>query len=625
MVKGRARGLVRRRGGARKSQAATTTATTATTATVSRRGGRVARGRGRGRRTGNRVPRVVDNSDELNKEVLDLDVNRDATEFFTKNASFDQHLEAQKVNRDRYLATIMAIDDYSIEMTQNAKARSLAAAFVRHDKEMIDFMLNYKKQYGFVDVLKAVTMLDSGREKRAIEKKIARTVKSGSVMKPKKQGVLKNDMNNLTKIMPSVGSFSGAMARHIRKWVRTFSEKELEFFALHMPTEPWRKLANIVHLNPTTDFPTAPWFLPFCYGAEPPKDSLVDRCRLMNEQNVNELIAAFDLPYAYIKKFKGTLNDESKKKIAERQDDLDTIIWWYEDLACPAVDEIIRQRLEKGDKLSLGYGKLMERLLMFKDVKDQNSKVAASLVDNSIFSLVIPIAELRLKNFKSSLTSPVAVLGDASSSMNVAIRTATIISSLLAAICAAKLTFFNHLNFEGKINPKNLSDVLELAYTTQATGSTAPAASLVPYYDKREVVKTFIIVTDEEENTDGKTVDDKGWRFLELFMEYRKNVYPATLIFVSFLHSQHSQGQMYSQFVKEKVPDVLQFKFDRSRPDLTKLDSILGQLCSKSSESFNGRVEKLESELKTIGLAAAFEKIKMLSDLTESQSKPPVY
>ena len=82
--------------------------------------------------------------------------------------------------------------------------------------------------------------------------------------------------------------------------------------------------------------------------------------------------------------------------------------------------------------------------------------------------------------------------------MSVAVRTSTIIASLLATICSAKLTFFHSGNFEAKLRdpPKNVSDVLGIAYTTQASGYTSPAASLVPYYNRREVIKTFIIVTD---------------------------------------------------------------------------------------------------------------------------------
>lgn len=40
-----------------------------------------------------------------------------------------------------------------------------------------------------------------------------------------------------------------------------------------------------------------------------------------------------------------------------------------------------------------------------------------------------------------------------------------------------------------------------MAVEITATGGTSPAASLWPFYERKEVVKTFVIVTDEEENT----------------------------------------------------------------------------------------------------------------------------
>ena len=67
----------------------------------------------------------------------------------------------------------MALDEYSIEMQGNAKARALAAAFARKDKPLIEFLLSNQKQIGFSDLLKALTILDSQREKRSKEKKIA--------------------------------------------------------------------------------------------------------------------------------------------------------------------------------------------------------------------------------------------------------------------------------------------------------------------------------------------------------------------------------------------------------------------------------------------------------------------
>ena len=39
-----------------------------------------------------------------------------------------------------------------------------------------------------------------------------------------------------------------------------------------------------------------------------------------------------------------------------------------------------------------------------------------------------------------------------------------------------------------------------MAVQITAQGGTSPAASLFPFYERKEPVKTFIIVTDEEEN-----------------------------------------------------------------------------------------------------------------------------
>jgi hypothetical protein len=573
---------------------------------------------------GNRAARApkADNAEKAAaNKVPDLNpATSDMSDYFRTNATVEQHFAAQNLRRDLYVATLIAFDHYSIEMLANSKARALAAAFARHDRDLVDFFMNHEnKNFGFADVLKAVTILDSGREKRAIQKKLERIqAKTGAGPKAKKLGKWKNDMNNLDKITPKLGdsakaSFSGATARLIKKWVRNISEKDLEFYAISLPTEPWRKLANLAHLNPTKDFPSAPWFLPFCFSetGEVTGNVKVEKCRQLNAQNVNEILAEFDLPYSSVKAYAKSLTTASKKSLAEKQEKLDTVLWYYEDLTCPEVDEVIRARLERNEAITLPYGKLMERLLMFKSLIEAKNTNPHDY-DSSLFSLIIPQAETQLLKFKSTVPGPVAILGDASGSMEVAIRTATIISSLLTAICSAKLTFFNDKNFSVDLNPKNVVDVLQVAYTTQASGSTAPAASLVPYFNSKEIVRTFIIVTDEEENTNAMTSDGRGWRFKPLFMEYRKEVYPATLIFVSFLRTQHSEGQMYREFVRDKVPDVKQFKFNQSRPDLTKLDSILGEICSKSSESFEGYVERVESEIKSSGLSDVSKKLEQM-------------
>jgi hypothetical protein len=344
-----------------------------------------------------------------------------------------------------------------------------------------------------------------------------------------------------------------------------------------MPTEPWKKLADIVHFNPAKDFPALPWFLPFCFGTPAPPETMVGRCRDLTNENVNDLLKEFAIPYSHLKQFKEQLNDSSKAKIAAKEDKLDTILWYYEDLQCLPVDEIISERLRDGEQINLPYGKLMERLLLCRLLREgestnSRSRRGRNTTSNNelahpekakFYSDLLPLAQAQLEKIKLPLESPVAVIGDASGSMEVAIRTATILSSLLTAICSAKLNFFNDTVFEPAFIPKTLEDVLSLAIITKADGSTANAAGLVPYYDAKEVIKTFVMVTDEEENANGKIADGSTMRFYELFLKYRAEIYPAKLVFISFLSHQHANGQMYSQFKNANIPDVLQVRSRR--------------------------------------------------------------
>jgi hypothetical protein len=118
------------------------------------------------------------------------------------------------------------------------------------------------------------------------------------------------------------------------------------------------------------------------------------------------------------------------------------------------------------------------------------------------------------------LDPPVVVLGDASYSMDVAIRTATVIGSLLTALTNAELRFFNVQSIPPHVVPRTIeqvllslslslslsflwillecfccrdgvmitSQVLEVATKTRADGLTAPACTLVEYYRQRKVV-----------------------------------------------------------------------------------------------------------------------------------------
>ncbi|CAF3758024.1 unnamed protein product [Rotaria sp. Silwood1] len=243
------------------------------------------------------------------------------------------------------------------------------------------------------------------------------------------------------------------------------------------------------------------------------------------------------------------LNDESKARIASYEDKLDTIIWYYEDLQCIKLD-----------------------------------------------------AEVQLHKIKLPLESPIAFIGDASGSMEVVIRTATILSLILTAVYSAKLNLFNTDMLLPTFTLKTIEDVLTLALTTKATDRTANVAGLVSYYDGKEVIKTFIIVTDELENTETQLADGTSIQFFDLFMKCRAEFYPAKLGFISFISNQHSQGQMSTEFQDAYVPDVIQFKFSRDRLDLTKLDNLLGLLSTGSLGTFDDQLEKLQNEFQEKGV-----------------------
>ncbi|XP_072023498.1 uncharacterized protein [Amphiura filiformis] len=566
------------------------------------RGGGRGRGRGRGRYNRGRVnqpaqPAAAVSDDwsavavgaaEAAAQGKESDKEVSLEQLFTSDSTFDRHYAAQETNCNRYLATLLVLQKNGTEIAQVAKIRALAAAWARKDHRLANRLLGQSTQFGLVEVLKALTLLDAGRKIREWEKRMKRYQMQPKV-KARKVGQIKSNIDNLGVIRPKMGSVSGALSRHIRNWVRQIPKSQLEFYALHYPKEPWKRLADLCHLNPKKDFPELPWFLPFCFGEAAPDGTMVSKCSLVNKDNLNELIESYEVPYTHIKEHKNKLTNESKKRIAEYETKLDTVLWYYEDLACPEVDEVIVKRMKSGETIGLPYGKLMERLLMLK-MLNRTGKVP-------FMDMLIAPAEARLKETSVSLEAPVVVIGDRSSSMGVAVRTSTIIASVLCAICKAKLCFFNDGNYEPPTMPRDIPQVLNVATSIRASGCTAPAASLWPYYEKKEIVKTFIMVTDEEENT-----SCHNFRFAALFKKYHDEIYPARLVFVSFLRGQHSRAQMVQE-LQQMGYEPLQFKLDQNRPDLTKLDNLLGLLAKEAVMDFKEEVDKMEVEIAAGNLA----------------------
>lgn len=537
------------------------------------------------------------------------------TSYFVGSVSADQHYAGQEQNRDRYAAGMAVLEKNGVDVALNARVRALAAAWARHDYELADAFLQNQNNFGLNEVLKALTLLDSGRQVRVLEKKMKRLQMSAGKVKPTTMGKLKSDIDNLNKNKPMHGTASGAVCKHVQRWVKRFTKEELEFYALHFPKEPWKKLADICHFHPKNDFPALDWFLDFCYGGEAPDGSMVQRCRDITEETVNDLIKEFDVPYGHVKPHLAKLTDASKARIASYEPKLDTVLWWYEDLRCTEADKVILTRVQSGETINLPNGKLLERLLVLKMYREDISATASYCYNRNqaekrnvdetrapFFKELLPLAQRKINGISLSLESPIVVIGDASGSMQVAIRTSSIIAGLLTAITSAQLCFFNTENRYAPYLPKTIEEVLQLAVDTEAGGGTTPAASLWPFYEKKEEVKTFIIVTDEEEN--GQC---NGYSFHDLYKKYHDEVYPAKLVFVSFFQYQQSKGHM--------VPNLealgfkpLRFVFDLNRPDLTKLDKLFGMLATGTS-TFDDEIAQMENVIKMQGLVKAFETI----------------
>ena len=72
--------------------------------------------------------------------------------------------------------------------------------------------------------------------------------------------------------------------------------------------------------------------------------------------------------------------------------------------------------------------------------------------------------------------------------------------------------------------------------------------------------------------------------------------------------------------LKEIGANVMQFKFDPSRPDLTKLDNLFGLLSTESQDNFEEQVSNMEVEIAAGGVQKVLENM-TIDDNDENASK----
>jgi len=286
------------------------------------------------------------------------------------------------------------------------------------------------------------------------------------------------------------------------------------------------------------------------------------------------------------------LPNEAKPIIARKMS-LDQLIWYHEELACPEVNTVLRSRLRAGEKPTLGYGKLMERLMYFDSI------------GLPFTEMLLPTAEECLRSIQLALEPPVYCFGDASYSMDVAIRCSTIIGSVLASLTNAELRFFNDRVIQLPKTPHTTREVMDAVKNIRADGLTAPACSLWQLYRDRVKAKFIIMVTDEVEN-----VKSEGLYWPTLYENYVREVAPeCTAVFVSFLGGGAEKGRMVRALESHGIQKIIQFRLEGSRPDLTKLDTILGLLAAESKQ-FPDQVKVLMEAYGMGGITGILERLK---------------
>lgn len=513
--------------------------------------------------------------------------------FLQEEGTLREHHTLQTSHYERYVATLLLLLKSQAVISKSARPRVLGACWARGDRELPLFLLTdrrAKDSFALPHVLGALKLLDTGRQLRAINKQIKRLEAQGTA-KPRTIKRLREKTKGFIEGDDPLGAVSGSLARHIReKWISEVSENELLYYALAMPTQPWEELIDLLHVKPS-DF-KLDWFADFVCGHDPPRDSVLALCQGAIEgtsgsnapphAQLCQLIAeqGVELPYSFLRKHvkPPQLSEAARVKIATYES-VDKVLWFHEELTCAAVDALLLERLRAGEQVTFGYGKLMERLMYLMALGSGTDTDNENIAEDSVVSLLLKSAEARLKVIQLSLEGPVVVLGDASYSMDVAIRTSTVIGSVLAALSGADLLFFTDEVVRPPTVPRSAAEVLEVSSRVRADGLTAPAAAMWGYLQRRERVKQFVVVTDEVENNKFKAPDGNEYYFPDLYQKYVTDVAPECKIaFVSFLDSPSDRMGRMASALEVMGIQALVFKLDSRRPDLTKLDQILAAL-----------------------------------------------
>ena len=515
--------------------------------------------------------------------------------FFINESSLKDHIKTQNSHYSEYISNLLLLFyEYNIDFTILKLSKILVASLIRNDKELAKFLLQ-DPRYELPVILKSCDILDSNRLYKQLNKKTEKIQNASKLSKHK------SFLSNLQALNEGIEmSLTKSKIKFIKKnWINNIDKNRLEYSALLYPVKHWKFLIDLFHLKPN-DFQLE-WFTTYIFTNEYPKESIIDVCNSLTSENIKEMLCVYKLPYDFLRlKYKDLLDEHVMSTILDYTQ-LNNIIRHWSNFNTQKNTLSVINRINNGEIINIPYGELMKRIQMLTE-GNESPLLVEKLIDD---------AENKLIKYKIDIEQPVVVLGDASASMDIAVKTSSIITSILVKICNAKMHLFRDHDEPIENPPTNVKEVLETIKKFKANSCTAPAASLYPYYQRKEIVKTFILVTDEVENSNYQgiyTSNTEGF-FASVFKKYREEVYPAKLVFISFLEN-NKDGQMVNH-LKQLIPgiekDIIQFIMNNKNPDLRKLDELLNTL-SLDTNFYNIKYEKVKNYVNNTDKTLLFNK-----------------
>lgn len=493
--------------------------------------------------------------------------------------------------KNAYLTDALRIFSDKVESkTYGLTYKARVIFTILHNRDGAAFEKFYK-HLQLSEVLKACEMLDAPRLMRQLERRTENYPNSSKIaMDTNNHRVAYGDVFCVNKQLIgsniSAISLSTSKINLIKKWVKSIPKSKLEYMVMMFNMDGWKDLANLCHFSPS-DF-QHDWYLDFCYGKPVPEDSVCHAWNTLSYENFVEIYDKYfspDFTYEVIRtnidlhqydvSYGGRL---IKREIPPEQDKLRddirnaviakeglaTVLWYWDELVTPRNIHNVLAKLRESTDVDLSYGKIVD--------------IISKTDDKEVLDILIDISKDKASNYVfPESVCPVAVLCDASSSMEVAIRTSSIITSLLCYLTNASLDVFGSNNLHIDDPPRSAEEAVEFGKTMKTRGCTNCASSIAHYYERRETVQTFIIVTDEEENT-----QNKGLWFHDVYKKYIDEIYPAKLIFVSF--SNPNKDAVMVDRLKRVIDEdrfaslVDVYKFDVRNPDMNRMDVVLRRI-----------------------------------------------